>query len=328
MFTWARASSHTSRGASEHSAAQSRKLDRNPSRHRPDAELADHLGDRRIREPHGLALTGTPGPNRSTTLRASRSDRQRPRRQGNAVAPGSSSSARLGSAIPGHLKVHLVPPGAAHLTAPARGQYQELEGQHRGGIGSRLRAPSTIASRTSVYGSRRLMPGPDARLEKRCADGVSGVVVFPVAMRDRRAHDGGVALPHAAGGLLVLRPDGYTRTAITSAVPIRLTGISSESPHGVVPEARPPLLLRPAAVRPTRPVDRDHRVDGFPEGGTGPLPAGHYQIAPSAWPPGSRAHFSTGASANLTWGHVPSPNLAHASVHDDALRPGLGEVAA
>ena len=40
MFTWASATSHASRGASEHSAAQSRKLERNPWGNRPDVEYS------------------------------------------------------------------------------------------------------------------------------------------------------------------------------------------------------------------------------------------------------------------------------------------------
>ena len=45
-FTRASASSHTSRGASEHSAAQSRKLERNPW---GTAPMSNTLSDHRIR---------------------------------------------------------------------------------------------------------------------------------------------------------------------------------------------------------------------------------------------------------------------------------------
>ena len=172
---------------------------------------------------------------------------------------------------------------------------------------------------------RRLMPGPDAGPGKRCADGVSGRVVLPIALRDRPAHHGQDALPHPAGSLPLSAQMGR-RTAIASAVAVRLTGHFSASPHCVVAEARPPSLLLPAAVRPTRHLDGDHRVDGHPEGRNHSLPAGQGQIAPA---PGHRVHdaFPVGLSqADMRPGS--ESKVAGSSVHDDALRPGLGQVAA
>ena len=57
VFTCASASSQTYRGASEHFAAQSRQIESEPVRHRPDRQLLDQLRDRRC----DRLLSRTPG---------------------------------------------------------------------------------------------------------------------------------------------------------------------------------------------------------------------------------------------------------------------------
>ena len=156
------------------SAAQSRKLERNP---------------------WGTA----PMPSSRTIFEAPRlpQHRQRPGGQGKPMVPVRLHPLRRDPPVP-RLKVHLLPPHPAYLTAPARRERQELEGGR--GIGPRrahlLHRPANLRIR-----QRRLMPGPDPDLGKCRADGVSCRVVFPVAVRDRPLHHGGYPLPHPAGGL-------------------------------------------------------------------------------------------------------------------------------
>ena len=182
VFTCASASSHTSRRASEHSAAQSRKLDRNPwgtapiPRSRTSFEIAtSESGPPRAEGNHHHRAIGE----RLRLLE----HRQRPPGQRNPVLPPRLHPLRWNAPFP-TLKVHLLPQRAAHLPAPARRQHQELERQHGRGIRPghphRLDRPTHLRIR-----QRRVMPGPDAVVGQRRPDGLARRVVFPVALRHR-----------------------------------------------------------------------------------------------------------------------------------------------
>ena len=94
----------------------------------------------------------------------------------------------------------------------------------------------------------------------------------------------------------------------------------------MVAETRPPLPLGPAAVPPTRGVDRDDPVDGFTERRNGPLGAGQDQIAAPSRHQVQNALLTGLGQADVRPGS--ESEIASPPVHDDALRPGLGKVAA
>ena len=104
-----------------------------------------------------------------------------------------------------------------------------------------------------------------AVLRQRGRNRVAGGIVAPVALRDGPLHHRADALAHPPHGFVFGVPvrdqDGHHVHGGDLVDPS-----PAESRHGVVPEARPPLLLALARVLPAFAMDADHGVDRLGEG--------------------------------------------------------------
>ena len=249
VFTCASASSHTSRGASEHSAVQSRKLERNPCgtapipRSRTSFTIANPESGR-------PAPRGTPPRSRPRAPAPPAAPPAPPLDKGTRCSRPVFIRSGRNAPLPSR-KVHLFPPRAAHLTAPARRQHQELERQHscaiRPGAAHLLHGPGDLRIR-----ERREMLRADAVLGQRRPDGLSGRVVFPVALGHCPPHHRRDPTPHPLRRLPLLVPDREQDSHQVRRVdPVHRP--PAEPRHRVVPQARAPQLLGPARRPPIRP---------------------------------------------------------------------------
>ena len=170
VFTWANANSHTSRGASEHSAAQSRKLDRKPCGTAPIPRSRTSFAIASL-ESSPPRAEGNTGPEPSDSSLASRSTARAPVDSGTRcsrpvfIRSGGMRHSRAS-------RSHLLPPRAPHLAAPARRQHQELERQH--GRGIRTGATHLLQNSGDLrIGERREMLRAESVLGERRADGLA-----------------------------------------------------------------------------------------------------------------------------------------------------------
>ena len=201
---WASAASTTSRGMLVRSAAQSRKLDRNP--YGTAAMLSSLINWLSVASESGFPRgLGNTRPVPSLSLCTSCRIASAPLGERHAVIP-LCLHARGGDGPDARVQVHFVPRRQAHLAGSSRRQHQELKrildgdqrlGGSHGREGVRHRA---VGQRPHVLDDG-LLPS------ERLPEGVARRVVRPVAHCDRPLHHGTDPLAHPPCGLGLLVPD-------------------------------------------------------------------------------------------------------------------------
>ena len=161
-----------------------------------------------------------------------------------------------------------------------------------------LRRPPQMAALVGVVGPRRSWAG--RRKSRR-----RGWIVATISLRDRPLHGRRYPLPDAPCCLVLLVPDGQQH-----GHHVRRGDLVNPSPakpgHGVVPQARPPLLFR-TSLRPSTPHDVCQSQSRPP-----PRSSARPHAWPQADPPPVRATFrfawaTARASVSVVHRVEPSP---------------------
>ena len=249
-------------------------------------------------------------------------DGKRARRERHAVlAPGLHASG--GDRPHRALAVELLPARVADLARARGGEHQELEREHRAGVGARFAHPR---ERRAHLGVRQgaVVAARSGVARQRGRERVAGGVVGAVALGDGPLHHRADALAHGARGVALGEPDRQQHVHDVGAGD-GVDGHGAEPGQHVVAQGCAPAMLGPAVGLPAPGVDRDDRLARFGEGRCG------------ARGPARIAALGDGAGVleRPLAGHRQGDHRVAAeadagglAAEAHALRPGLGEAAA